>query len=157
LKPENTEHYLLQKKAKNLSDLFATNEGRRPRILIGGEHSEALNNSAALGNTFADLGCNVDIAPLRSDLAQLARQSVENDVDIVLIIAHLKIKKSELKKFEKIIIEQHPSVILSLCQDDSDLWAASGNRFNQWILLDQSLGSTSLALKLLSKLLQIPG
>ena len=148
---------MLQKKAKKLSDLFATKEGRRPRILIGGKHSEALNNSAALGNTFADLGCNVDIAPLHSDLAQLAKQSVENDVDIVLIIANLKVKMRELKKFEEIIFEQHPGVILSLWQDDSDLWAASENRLNQWILLDQSSNSISLALKLLSKLLQIPG
>ncbi|MDN3644375.1 hypothetical protein QWY87_16795 [Lutimonas halocynthiae] len=157
MESENTEHYLLQKKAKILSDLFATNEGRRPRILIGGEHTEVLNNSVALGNTFADLGCNVDIAPLHSDLAQLAKQSIENDVDIVLIIANTKVKKRELKKFEEIIFEQHPSVILSLCQDDSDLWTASETSLNQWILLDQSSDLISIVLKLLSKLLQIPG
>lgn len=157
MKPDQKEDYLLQKKAKNLSDLFAVKEGRRPRILIGGEHSEVLNKSAALGNTFADLGCNVDIAPLRSDLSQLAKQSIENDVDIVLIIAHLKIKMSELEKFEEIIFEQHPSVILSVCQNDSNFLTASENKLNQWILLDQSLNSVSMVLKLLSKLLQIPG
>lgn len=156
MKPDDTEHYLLQKKAKELSDLFAINEGRRPRILIGGEHSEALNKSATLGNTFADLGCNVDIAPLHSELAQLAKQSVENDVDIVMIMAHIKVEKSELVKFEKIILEQHPDIILSFCHDASDSLLASDTALNHWILLDQNLNSISIVLKLLSKLLQIP-
>ena len=157
MKPSNSEYYLLQKKATDLTDLFATKEGRRPRILIGGEYSEVLNSSAALGNTFADLGCNVDVAPLHSDLAQLAKQSIENDVDIVLIIDHLKAKKSEFEKFQEIVFEHHPGMLLSLCQDHSIVSPTSETELKQWVLFDQGSNSISMALKLLSKLLQIPG
>jgi hypothetical protein len=69
----------------------------------------------------------------------------------------LKVKWSELEKFQKVVFEQHPGMILSLYQGESGFKAGSETELNQWVLLDQGLNSISIALKLLSKLLQIPG
>jgi len=157
LSPDKKEYHLLQNKAKDLSDLFASKEGRRPRILIGGAHGAVLKNSNVLGTTFADLGCNVDIAPLHSDFGQLAKQSIENDVDIVLMLAPVSVEKRELEKFKDIVLKQQPDIILSLYHDDSKHLTAVETRINQWIIFDQSTNSIVLASKLISHLLQIPG
>ena len=155
MKPDHKQDYLLQNNAIGLTDLFAAKEGRRPRILIGGKQVIDLKKINVIANNYADLGCNVDIAPLHSDLTQIAKQSIENDVDIVLIVANEKVEKSELNKFQEIVFEHHPGMLLSLCQDHSIISPTSETELNQWVVCDQGLNSISIALKLLNKLLQI--
>lgn len=157
LSPDQKEYHLLIKKAKSLSDLFASIEGRRPRILIGGEKVIVLKQINVLANAFADLGCNVDIAPLHSDISQLAQQSIENDVDIILIIAHEKIKKSTLEKFQEIVFKQDQEIILSLYKNDSDSSTWDKTNLDKWILLDKSSNPFSIAVTLLNRLLQFSG
>ena len=157
LSPDQKEYHLLTKKAKSLSDLFALKEGRRPRVLIGGGQAIVQKKINVLANTFADLGCNVDIAPSQRILISQLRQSIENDVDIVLIIAHEKIKKSTIEKFQEVVFKQHQEIILSLYKNDSDSWPSDETDLHKWILLDKSSNRVSLALKLLNSLLQFSG
>ena len=68
-------------KARRLTDLFAEEEGRRPRILIAKMGQDGHDRGAKVVSTaYADLGFDVDIGPLFQTPAEVAKQAVENDV-----------------------------------------------------------------------------
>lgn len=70
--------------AKHLSDAFAETEGRRPRIMIAKMGQDGHDRGAKVVATgFADMGFDVDIAPLFQTPEEVARQAVENDVHIL--------------------------------------------------------------------------
>lgn len=72
------------KKAKALSDQFAENEGRRPRILVAKMGQDGHDRGAkVIATSFADLGFDVDIGPLFQTPEEVAKQAVENDVHVV--------------------------------------------------------------------------
>lgn len=72
------------KKARNLADKFAHQEGRRPRILIAKMGQDGHDRGAkVIATSFADIGFDVDIGPLFSTPAEVARMAMENDVHIV--------------------------------------------------------------------------
>ncbi|RDC66542.1 Methylmalonyl-CoA mutase [Adhaeribacter pallidiroseus] len=72
------------KKAKELADYFATLEGRRPRIIVAKMGQDGHDRgSKVIATSFADLGFDVDIAPLFQTPAEVARQAAENDVHVV--------------------------------------------------------------------------
>ncbi len=63
---------------------FETREGRRPRILIAKMGQDGHDRGQkVIASSFADLGFVVDIGPLFQTPEEVARQAVENDVDIV--------------------------------------------------------------------------
>jgi len=63
---------------------FEANEGRRPRILIAKMGQDGHDRGQkVIASSFADLGFVVDIGPLFQTPEEVARQAVENDVDIV--------------------------------------------------------------------------
>ena len=71
-------------KAIELSDLFAKNNGRRPRIMIAKMGQDGHDRGAkVVASSFADLGFDVDIAPLFQTPKEVAKQAVENDVHIL--------------------------------------------------------------------------
>ena len=71
-------------KAKQLADLFAKKEGRRPRIMIAKMGQDGHDRGAKVVATgYADLGFDVDIGPLFQTPAEAAKQAVENDVHIL--------------------------------------------------------------------------
>ncbi|MGD9828324.1 MAG: methylmalonyl-CoA mutase [Hyphomicrobiaceae bacterium] len=71
-------------KAQRLVEAFARNDGRRPRILIAKVGQDGHDRGQkVIASAFADLGFDVDIGPLFSTPAEVARQAVENDVHIV--------------------------------------------------------------------------
>jgi methylmalonyl-CoA mutase len=71
-------------KAQNLSDLFAQQEGRRPRILIAKMGQDGHDRGAkVIATGFADLGFDVDIGPLFQTPQEVAEQAIENDVHLV--------------------------------------------------------------------------
>lgn len=75
------EHF---KTARERVEAFATNEGRRPRILIAKMGQDGHDRGAkVIATSFADLGFDVDIGPLFQTPAETARQAVENDVHVV--------------------------------------------------------------------------
>ncbi len=152
----DTAYYLEKTKAKKLSDLFAVNEGRRPRILIGGPKSIDLKEFRAICNTFADLGCNVDIAPNNSNFQQMTKQCQENDVDMLLIFTSQKINKGDMQKLQETILHQMPDIVLSLYKEQLNANQESINNLDQWIYFDQNSKVLSIASILLSKLLRTP-
>ena len=74
----------LFKKAMELADRFAKEEGRRPRIMIAKMGQDGHDRGAKVVATgYADIGFDVDIGPLFQTPAESARQAVENDVHIL--------------------------------------------------------------------------
>ncbi|MBU3028334.1 methylmalonyl-CoA mutase [Zobellia galactanivorans] len=72
------------KRARELSDRFAEQDGRRPRILIAKMGQDGHDRGAkVIATGYADLGFDVDIGPLFQTPAEVAKQAVENDVHIL--------------------------------------------------------------------------
>jgi len=71
-------------KAKQLADIFAKQDGRRPRIMIAKMGQDGHDRGAKVVATgYADVGFDVDIGPLFQTPAEAAKQAVENDVHIL--------------------------------------------------------------------------
>ncbi len=63
---------------------FAREEGRRPRLMVAKMGQDGHDRGAkVIATAFADMGFDVDIAPLFQTPAEVARQAVENDVHII--------------------------------------------------------------------------
>jgi len=72
------------KKAMELSDQFAELDGRRPRIMVAKMGQDGHDRGAKVVATgFADLGFDVDVAPLFQTPAEVAKQAIENDIHIL--------------------------------------------------------------------------
>tara|TARA_R110000868_G_scaffold14075_14_gene65791 strand:+ start:5750 stop:7918 length:2169 start_codon:yes stop_codon:yes gene_type:complete len=72
------------KKARELADKFAEQDGRRPRIMIAKMGQDGHDRGAkVVATSYADLGFDVDIGPLFQTPAEAAKQAVENDVHIL--------------------------------------------------------------------------
>jgi methylmalonyl-CoA mutase len=65
-------------------EAFAEEEGRRPRILVAKMGQDGHDRGQkVIATAFADLGFDVDVGPLFSTPAEVARQAVEADVHVV--------------------------------------------------------------------------
>jgi methylmalonyl-CoA mutase len=63
---------------------FAAREGRRPRMLVAKMGQDGHDRGAKIiATSFADVGFDVDLAPLFQTPAEVARQAVDNDVHVV--------------------------------------------------------------------------
>ncbi|PWH83296.1 methylmalonyl-CoA mutase [Algibacter marinivivus] len=72
------------KKAQELADIFAEQDGRRPRIMIAKMGQDGHDRGAKVVATgYADVGFDVDIGPLFQTPQEAAKQAVENDVHIL--------------------------------------------------------------------------
>ena len=93
--------------AKQLSDKFAELNGRRPRIMIAKMGQDGHDRGAkVVATSFADLGFDVDIAPLFQTPEEVAKQAIENDVHIIgvssLAAGHLSLIPELLKELKKV-------------------------------------------------------
>jgi len=71
-------------KAQKLADVFASKEGRRPRILIAKMGQDGHDRGAkVIATSFADVGFDVDIGPLFQTPQEVATQAMENDVHLI--------------------------------------------------------------------------
>ncbi|MCB2378132.1 methylmalonyl-CoA mutase [Hymenobacter sp. BT635] len=71
-------------KARAAADAFATAEGRRPRMMVAKMGQDGHDRgSKIIATSFADVGFDVDIAPLFQTPGEVARQATENDVHVV--------------------------------------------------------------------------
>ena len=69
---------------QKLTDRFAAEEGRRPRILIAKMGQDGHDRGAkVVATAFADLGFDVDMGPLFQTPEETAKMATENDVHIV--------------------------------------------------------------------------
>ena len=96
--------------ARAMSDQFAAQEGRRPRIMVAKIGQDGHDRGAKIiATSFSDLGFDVDLGPLFQLPEEAVRQALENDVHILGIstlaaghktlvpevIAHLKAAERE--------------------------------------------------------------
>jgi len=66
------------------ADEFARREGRRPRMMVAKMGQDGHDRGAkVIAAAFADMGFDVDIAPLFQTPAEVAKGAVENDVHVV--------------------------------------------------------------------------
>ncbi len=71
-------------KVRRSTDDFARSEGRRPRIMVAKIGQDGHDRGAkVIATAFADMGFDVDIAPLFQTPAEVAKQAIENDVHVV--------------------------------------------------------------------------
>jgi methylmalonyl-CoA mutase len=69
---------------RKLTDHFAEQQGRRPRILIAKMGQDGHDRGAkVVATAYADLGFDVDIGPLFQQPEEAARMAAENDVHVV--------------------------------------------------------------------------
>jgi methylmalonyl-CoA mutase len=69
-------------------ELFAEDEGRRPRILVVKLGRDGDDSGArAIAIAFADIGFDADVGPLWQSPEEAARQAIENDVHVVGVSA----------------------------------------------------------------------
>ena len=70
--------------ALDLSNNFAQENGRRPRIMIAKMGQDGHDRGAkVVATAFADLGFDVDIGPLFQTPEEVAKQAIENDVHVL--------------------------------------------------------------------------
>ena len=70
--------------ARAAAEDFAAHEGRRPRMLVAKMGQDGHDRGAKIiATSFADVGFDVDIAPLFQTPAEVARQAADNDVHVV--------------------------------------------------------------------------
>lgn len=71
-------------KVRTLTNLFAKEVGRRPRVMIAKMGQDGHDRGAkVIASSFADMGFDVDMGPLFQTPEEVARQAAENDVDFV--------------------------------------------------------------------------
>jgi methylmalonyl-CoA mutase len=71
-------------KARAAASAFAAAEGRQPRILVAKMGQDGHDRGQkVVATAFADLGFDVDVGPLFSTPAEVARQAIEADVHLV--------------------------------------------------------------------------
>ncbi len=103
----NSKDNAQMQKAQSLTDAFEEKRGRRPRIMVAKMGQDGHDRGAKIVATaFADMGFDVDVAPLFQTPEEVAKQAVENDVDLLgissLAAGHKTLVpqvKNELKKY----------------------------------------------------------
>ncbi|WP_242093102.1 methylmalonyl-CoA mutase [Aestuariivivens sediminicola] len=94
------------KKARQLADVFAEQDGRRPRIMIAKMGQDGHDRGAKVVATgYADIGFDVDIGPLFQTPEEVAKQAVENDVHVLgvssLAAGHKTLVPAVIKELKK--------------------------------------------------------
>ncbi|WP_419869496.1 methylmalonyl-CoA mutase [Chryseobacterium sp. CT-SW4] len=71
-------------KALGLTQQFEEEEGRRPRLMVAKMGQDGHDRGAkVVATAFADMGFDVDVAPLFQTPEEVAKQAVENDIHIL--------------------------------------------------------------------------
>lgn len=71
-------------KALQLTQKFEEEEGRRPRLMVAKMGQDGHDRGAkVVATAFADMGFDVDVAPLFQTPEEVAKQAVENDIHIL--------------------------------------------------------------------------
>ncbi|MFA9190345.1 methylmalonyl-CoA mutase [Flavobacterium sp. FZUC8N2.13] len=94
-------------KARQLADIFAKQEGRRPRIMVAKMGQDGHDRGAkVVATAFADIGFDVDIGPLFQTPVETAKQAMENDVHILgissLAAGHKTLVPQLIKELKKL-------------------------------------------------------
>ena len=83
---------------------FAKNAGRRPRIMVAKMGQDGHDRGAkVIATAFADLGFDVDIAPLFQTPEEVVKQAIENDVHVIGISSQAAGHKTLIKLLMKVL------------------------------------------------------
>ncbi|SMH62595.1 methylmalonyl-CoA mutase [Azospirillum agricola] len=95
---------------------FATEEGRRPRILVVKMGQDGHDRGAkVIATSFADIGFDVDIGPLFQTPEEAARQAVENDVHVIGVSSQAAGHKTLVPQLVEELRRQGAGDILVVC------------------------------------------
>jgi methylmalonyl-CoA mutase len=98
------------------SEVFAREEGRRPRMLVAKLGQDGHDRGArVIATAFADIGFDVDIGPLFQTPEEAARQAIENDVHIVGVSSQAAGHKTLVPALIAALKEEGAGDILVVC------------------------------------------
>ena len=113
-------------------DKFATDEGRRPRMLVVKLGQDGHDRGAkVIATAFADIGFDVDVGPLFQTPEEAARQAVENDVHVVGVSSQAAGHKTLVPALIASLREQGAGDVIVVCggvipPQDYDMLRAAG-------------------------------
>jgi methylmalonyl-CoA mutase len=97
-------------------EVFAHEEGRRPRMLVVKLGQDGHDRGAkVIATAFADIGFDVDIGPLFQTPEEAARQAVENDVHIVGVSSQAAAHKTLVPALIEALKKEGAGDILVVC------------------------------------------
>jgi methylmalonyl-CoA mutase len=116
---------------QNETERFATEEGRRPRLLVVKLGQDGHDRGAkVIATAFADIGFDVDIGPLFQTPEEAARHAIENDVHAVGVSSQAAGHKTLIPQLIEALKKEGAGDILVICggvippQDHAGLHAA---------------------------------
>ena len=87
---------------------FAKNAGRRPRIMVAKMGQDGHDRGAkVIATAFADLGFDVDIAPLFQTPEEVVKQAIENDVHVIGISSQAAGHKTLIELLMKVLEKEN--------------------------------------------------
>jgi methylmalonyl-CoA mutase len=97
-------------------EIFARDEGRRPRMLVVKLGQDGHDRGArVIATAFADIGFDVDIGPLFQTPEEAARQAMENDVHIVGVSSQAAAHKTLVPALIDALKKEGAGDILVVC------------------------------------------
>ncbi len=80
----NSKGEKVMEEIKKMTDRFAEEEGRRPRILVAKMGQDGHDRGAkVVATAYADMGFDVDLGPLFQTPEEVAKEAIENDVHVI--------------------------------------------------------------------------
>lgn len=122
-------------KAVVLTQKFEDQEGRRPRIMVAKMGQDGHDRGAkVVATAFADMGFDVDVAPLFQTPEEVAKQAVENDIHILgvssLAAGHKTLVPQVVEELKKLGADDITIVVGGVIpQQDYDFLYANGADF----------------------------
>ena len=97
-------------------EIFAREEGRRPRMLVVKMGQDGHDRGAkVIATAFADIGFDVDVGPLFQTPAEAARDAVENDVHVIGVSSQAAGHKTLVPQLLEALKAQGAAEILVVC------------------------------------------
>jgi len=121
--------------ALQLTQKFEEEEGRRPRIMVAKMGQDGHDRGAkVVATAFADMGFDVDVAPLFQTPEEVAKQAVENDIHILgvssLAAGHKTLVPQVVEELKKLGAEDITIVVGGVIpQQDYEFLYANGAEF----------------------------
>lgn len=122
-------------KAVAYAQQFEDSEGRRPRIMVAKMGQDGHDRGAkVVATAYADIGFDVDVAPLFQTPAEVAKQAVENDIHILgissLAAGHKTLVPQVVEELKKLGADDIIIVVGGVIpQQDYDFLYAHGTDF----------------------------
>ncbi|MDZ4096358.1 MAG: methylmalonyl-CoA mutase family protein, partial [Paracoccaceae bacterium] len=97
-------------------EAFATEEGRRPRMLVVKMGQDGHDRGAkVIATAFADIGFDVDVGPLFQTPAEAAQDAIDNDVHVIGISSQAAGHKTLAPKLVQALKDAGAGDILVIC------------------------------------------